>query len=63
MTEKSIGVSLDGREMDIPLIVPTLNRDEIEILKNGDPPTETMFRKAIDHAKKRLNEGFSPYFD
>ena len=34
MTEYSIGVNFDGKEMDIPTFVPTLNDREVQYLLN-----------------------------
>ena len=59
MTEKSIGVNFDGKEVLIPMIVPTLNLLEIEKLKRNEPPTQEMIKKAIDFAKQRMSEGKS----
>jgi hypothetical protein len=63
MTEMSIGVELDGREVNIPLLVPSLNRSEIELLRQGNPPNDEIVRKAVDFAKDRMKHGYSPYFD
>jgi hypothetical protein len=56
-TEVSIGV--DGE--DIPSLVPTLSRSEIDSLANGGKPTREIVRKAAEHATKRRKEGKSPY--
>ena len=63
MTEQTIGVNVGGKDMDIPLIVPTLSQSEIDELASGGKPTDSMVRKAVEHAKKRLAEGKSPYKD
>jgi len=54
MTEKSIGVNFDGKEILIPLIVPTLNLLEIEKLKRNEQATPEMIKKAADFAKQRI---------
>ena len=65
-TEISIGTSdVNGKEMEIPLIVPTLAPEEVKYLL--DTPTDkldsskkiydSIERKAIAHAKKRIAEG------
>lgn len=66
-TELTIGVELDGKEVNIPLIVPTLSPDEVKYLLKSEPgkmpiPDEIM-NKAVDHAVGRLREGKSPYAD
>ena len=65
-TEISIGVGLGGKEMDIPLIVPTLTKSELNKLlsmplgKNFNPP-ESIIKKAVDHARMRIDQGKSPF--
>lgn len=63
MTEQTIGVNIGGKDVDIPLIVPTLSQSEIDELASGGKPSDSMVRKAVEHAKKRLAEGKSPYKD
>lgn len=64
MTEYSVGTNIDGKEMDIPTLVPTLSPEEIELMKtdivpNGKKVPDAIFRKALDHAMKQLNAGKS----
>jgi len=63
VTELSIGVNLDGKETEIPSIVPTLNKDEIDYLINGGKPTKVIVDKAVKHAIERLKSGKSPFAD
>ena len=71
--EISIGVEIDGKEMDIPTLVPTLTKKEINYLIDT-PESEIMTKdkklfdehilpKAIAHAKKRISQGKSPFAD
>ncbi|WP_027178764.1 hypothetical protein [Maridesulfovibrio bastinii] len=60
-TELSIGVDFDGREVEIPSIVPTLTRDEINHLISGGDVTDEIAKKAIDYAKQRMKQGKSPF--
>ena len=67
-TEYSIGVKIDGKEMDIPTLVPTLSRDEIkqltdDIIPNGKEVPYPIAKKAVAHAKKRLAKGESVFKD
>jgi soluble lytic murein transglycosylase-like protein len=65
MTEFSVGVELDGKEMEIPTLVPTLTNDEIETLKQAetaDDIPDSIMDKAVDHAKQRIKEGKSPFY-
>jgi len=69
MSEISIGVALDGKETQIPLIVPTLDKKELDYLMRGNvkskdflnkmPPT--IIPKAVDHAVNRMKNGMSPF--
>ena len=66
MTEYSIGVNIDGRDIEIPTIVPTLNEREIQYLLNMQddmPIPPSIQRKAIDHAIERQRQGLSPFHD
>ena len=71
MTEISIGVGLNGKETQVPLIVPTLTAQEMNYLLRTDPKSKTFMSKmpstiidkAVDHAVMRMNEGKSPFAD
>jgi hypothetical protein len=62
-TELSIGVSIDDKEVEIPLLVPTLNKSEVARLLKDKPPTEAIIKKAFDHAIMRMKQGKSPFAD
>lgn len=62
-TEISIGVQLGGKETEIPALVPTLSRQEVNYLLAGNKPTPEIVQKAVDHAKSRMAEGKSPFAD
>lgn len=61
ITELSMGVLFDGKETEIPTIVPTLTDKELRYLMSGGRPTPAIRTKAIQHAKKRLQLGLSPF--
>lgn len=69
MTEISIGVGLNGKETQIPLIVPTLNKQELDALMKNDPKSKDFMRripssvidKAVEHAVQRMKQNKSPY--
>lgn len=63
MTELSVGVNIGGKEIEIPSIVPTLTSSEVEYLKTHDKPTKSIIDKAVEHAKKRIKDGKSPFYD
>ena len=68
-TEISAGFNINGQEMDIPLMVPTLNTQEIQWLLNTSPDAPDYFQrmpstipdKAIAHALERLRTNQSPF--
>jgi len=71
-SELSVGTEINGKETDIPTMVPTLDKSQIDYLLNT--PTNKMFTadpkmfdgimgKAVAHAKKRLADGKSVFAD
>lgn len=65
-SEITIGVNIDGREVQIPTMVPTLNAQELNWLMTNDisDPSripEPIVRKAVDFAVRRIGEGKSPF--
>jgi hypothetical protein len=60
-TELSIGVGFDGKDTEIPLLVPTLTKQEIDWLLSGKKATKTIVDKAVAHARKRMKDGKSPF--
>lgn len=70
-SEISIGINIDGKEQDIPLLVPGLTKQEQDFLLNYDPQSEefktklpdSIVKKAVSHARKRLALGKSVFAD
>ena len=62
-TELTIGVDFGEGEENIPLLVPTLKKSQIDHLMAGKKPTDEMFDAAIDFALARKKAGLSPYAD
>lgn len=60
-TEISVGVNIDGKEIEIPTLVPTLSKSEIDLLLSGESPTPEIMNKAVDHARERISKGISPF--
>jgi hypothetical protein len=60
-TELSIGVRMDGKDIEIPSLVPTLSDKEINYLLAGNEPTQEIIDKAVAHAKERILNGEDPY--
>lgn len=68
-TEISIGVPINGQQMEIPTMVPTLSQQEIQYLLNNDeravlqdhPIANSIRQKAIDHAQYRVDAEMNPF--
>ena len=65
-TEYSMDVNIDGRDIQIPSIVPTLSQSELDLLlksiKERTPIPENVAQKAIEHARLRIKSGLSPFW-
>ena len=60
-TELSIGIDFGKGEMEIPMLVPNLNKAEIDHLLKGGEPTPSIIDKAVAHARMRIDNGMSPF--
>ncbi len=65
-SEISIGVNIGGKEVEVPTLVPTLSKDEVNWLITNDisDPKKipmSIQQKAVDFAKQRLAAGKSPF--
>jgi len=60
-TELSIGVNIDGKEVDIPSLVPTLSKQEVDYLSRGGKPTGAIVEKAVSFARQRMKDGKSVF--
>jgi len=60
-TELSIGVNIDGNEVEIPSLVPTLTNQEIDYMVAGGEPTPEIVEKATSYARQRIAEGKDPF--
>jgi hypothetical protein len=58
-TELTIGLPINGRQMDVPMLVPTLTREEMDHLLSGGTPTLEIAQKAGRFALERLRAGKS----
>jgi hypothetical protein len=61
MTELSSAYEQDGKLISNPLIVPTLTKQELDLLKSGREPTPQIIKKAQDYAQKRMGSGQSTF--
>lgn len=67
LSEVSIGVLIDGKETEIPSVVPTLSRQELDWMVEGNSPAHksnrdnpiarSIMMKAKKHAVQRMNSG------
>lgn len=55
-TELSIGVDYGSGEKEIPTLVPTLTKEEVDHLLSGGEPTDAITRKAVEFAVQREEE-------
>jgi hypothetical protein len=67
-TEYSVTVGIDGKDVLIPSLVPTLTKDEIsqmttDIIPNQKKVPEPILQKAVSFAKGRIKEGKSPFVE
>jgi len=60
-TEISVGVNIEGKELEIPLLVPGLTKSEIQHLLNDGEPTDAIVGKAVLFARQRMKKGLSPF--
>jgi hypothetical protein len=60
-TEISSEFTYKGKNVEHPLIVPTLNKAELDHLLSGKEPTDAIYSKAQAFAKKRIDEGKSAF--
>ena len=63
-TEISIGVPINGKETEIPTLVPTLDEKEKNWLLTHSPQDkmpESIRQKAVAHAEERIKAGKSPF--
>jgi hypothetical protein len=61
MTELSSAYEQDGKLISHPLIVPTLTKQQVDLLKMGGEPTPEIYKKAQDYAQQRIGAGQSPF--
>jgi len=65
-TEYSIGVEIDGQELLIPTLVPTLTSDQQrrmieDIIPNNKDVPDDIVDAAVEHALMRMRKGLSPF--
>jgi hypothetical protein len=65
-TEYSVGQNINGKGLEMPSIVPTLTRDELEqtliAAGSGNQPSQSVYDKSLQYAKDRIAQGRSPFW-
>ena len=65
VSEYSISVELDGMEMEIPTLIPTLTLEEralvLQSSQDGSKLTQAIYGKAVRHAMSQISNGNSPF--
>lgn len=70
-TEISIGVNINGKEVEIPTMVPTLTKEELDYLLTNPvdkedlldtPIGQSIGNKAVEYSKQRMNKGLNPFY-
>ena len=56
-TELSVGVDYGSGEKEIPTLVPTLTKTEVDYLLSGGEPTNEIIDKAVAFAREREAQG------
>lgn len=60
-TELSFEFEFDGRTIEAPLLTPNLDGGELMMLLSGMRPTNSIYRKAQEHAMRRILGGLDPF--
>ena len=61
ITELSSAFELDGKVIRHPLVVPTLNAQEISLLQAGGEQTQSIYDRAEAGAMSRIQKGQDPF--
>jgi len=61
MTELSVGVSIGGKETQIPTVTPAMSKADADWLLEGNEPTREIVDKAVKFALGRMNSGLPLY--
>ena len=59
-TELSVDSDINGKNVEYPLMVPTLSADDMQSVLSGNPSQEA-YQKALSHALYRQQQGQSPF--
>ena len=62
-SELSLGFEVDGKEVLMPAMVPTLTASELKHLLDGKEMTDAIADKAFKHGMQRIRSGKSPFIE
>lgn len=67
-TAQSQSVKVNGKQIDFPTLVPSLTKEEVQlmvndIIPNKKPIPDSIMQKAVDHARTRIDTGKSVFAD
>ena len=62
-TELSVGFEIDGKEVLMPAMVPTLTKKELDHLISGGEMTDEIADKAYKHGLKRMKAKKSTFIE
>lgn len=69
MNEKAYKIQINGIDTEIPMVIPSTTKAELEFMKNNNlrdnenPIAQAIIKKGEEHAQKRISQGLSPFFD
>ncbi len=65
-TEYSVSQDINGKNVEMPSLVPGLTKEEIESIKTsastGSPLPQSVYNKSREHAVMRTNNNQSPFW-
>lgn len=65
VTEYSVGVNINGTEMDIPTLIPGMSQADVnrvvQAAANDESPPADIVKRATEFAQKRVSAGLSPF--
>jgi hypothetical protein len=65
-TEYSVGQTINGKNVEMPSLVPTLSYEEMNAVlnsaDNGAKLPDSVYQKALEHARQRGMLGMSPFW-
>jgi hypothetical protein len=61
MTEMSTSFDVNGQMIAAPLVVPSLNQNELQALMQNENIPDSIFEKAFEHALQRIASGKNPF--